>query len=81
MIAADCDVRLRALAGVLVRVGVNLQPGQPLLITEPYELQGLHPEAAPLIEAIRAEATGNAVTVIPADLVRLRALAEANDLR
>jgi aminopeptidase len=72
------ESRLLLLAEVMVRVGVNLQPGQPLLITEPYELQGVHPEAAPLVEAIRAT-TPNEVTVIESDPRRLRAFLEFND--
>lgn len=72
---------LRALAEVVVRVGLNLQPGQPLLITDPYELQGVHPESAPLVGAIRSAAPGREVTVIAADLPRLRTLAEADNLR
>ncbi len=80
----DFVPRLRAMAGVVVRVGLNLQPGQPLLITDPYELQGVHPEALPLAEAVR-EAAGEAgcphPAVITADPIRLRSLAEANDTR
>ncbi len=68
------------MAGVVVRVGLNLQPGQPLLITDPYELQGVHPEALPLTEAIR-EVAGQNVSVITANPGHLRALAEAGDLQ
>jgi len=75
----DFAAQLRSLAEVIVRVGVNLQPGQPLLVTEPYELQGVHPESAPLIEAVRASATGNKIEVITSDPARLHTLAEAND--
>lgn len=74
----DFDSRLRAMAGVVVRVGLNLQPGQPLLITDPYELQGAHPESAPLIAAV-CNLTGAAAAVVPSDPLRLRALVEAND--
>ncbi|MEJ1971772.1 MAG: hypothetical protein WDM96_04545 [Lacunisphaera sp.] len=42
MMSSDFGQRLRAMAEVIVRVGLNLQPGQPLLITDPYELQGVH---------------------------------------
>ena len=73
------ELRTSLMAGVIVRVGVNLQPGQPLLITEPYELQGVHPEAAPLVAAIKAVADGNEVSVIQSDPARLHALVEAND--
>lgn len=43
---------LNRLAEVIVRVGVNLAPGQRLLIAEPFELQGVSPDAAPLVDAI-----------------------------
>ena len=75
------ELRLALLAEVIVRVGLNLQPGQPLLITEPYELQGVHPEAGSLVEAIRSLAVDHEVTVISADPVRLRTLVEADDRR
>src|SRR3954462_2583813 len=77
---SDFVFRLRAMAGVVVEIGLNLQPGQPLLITDPYELQGVHPEALPLAEAVR-EIAGRDVVIMPSDPGRLRALAEANDLR
>lgn len=75
---SDFDSRLRALAEVVVRIGLNLQPGQPLLITDPYDLLGVHPEALPLATAIKA-AAGAGTQIITADPARLRALAEAND--
>ena len=78
--SSDFVSRLRAMAGVVVRVGLNLQPGQPLLITDPYELQGVHPEALPLVEAVH-EIASKDVAVIQADLARLRLLTRANDLR
>lgn len=77
----DFTAQLRAMAEVIVRVGVNLQPGQPLLITEPYELQGVHPETGPLIEAIRSATVGHEVIVIPSEPARLRTLVEADDHR
>lgn len=77
----DFSAQLQEMAGVLVRVGLNLQPGQPLLITDPYELQGVHPESAPLVEAIRAAAPGHEITVIQAAPLRLRELADADNLR
>lgn len=76
---SDFDLRLNAMAGVIVRVGLNLQPGQPLLISDPYELQGVHPEASPLIEAVRSVAPGE-TSVITSDPARLRALVAADDL-
>lgn len=66
------------MAGVVVRVGLNLQPGQPLLITDPYELQGVDPEALPLAEAVRELAGPNTV-ILSADPDRLRALAAGSD--
>ena len=46
----------RRYADVIVRFGLNLQPGQRVLLAEPYELQGVDPAAAPLVEAIAAAA-------------------------
>src|SRR6478609_4296597 len=74
----DFDQRLRAMAEVIVRIGVNLQPGQPLLITDPYELQGVAPEARPLAEAVKAFA-GGATTIVLADPGHLRTLVENDD--
>lgn len=68
------DQRLQTLASLIVRVGLNLQPGQPLLVTDPYELQGAHRGAAGLIEAIRAAAPQSKIEVIAADPERLRYL-------
>jgi aminopeptidase len=76
----DHESRLLLLAEAIVRVGVNLQPGQPLLITEPYELQGVHPESASLVEAIRS-VTRSEVDVVEADPWRLRTFLEMDDLR
>jgi aminopeptidase len=75
----DPDSRLKTMAGIIVRIGLNLQPGQSLLISDPYELHGAHPEAAPLIDAVRSAATGE-TTVIAGDPARLRALVENDDL-
>lgn len=74
------DVRLRAMADVVLRIGLNLQPGQPLLVTDPYDLLGVHPDALPLVEAIKA-ATSNPVNVIDAHPARLREIALAADTR
>lgn len=74
--------RLEAVAEVLVRVGLNLQRGQRLLLADPYELQGVPPGAEALVEAIRtaARAAGaREVTVQPGDPDRLRALAANKD--
>lgn len=69
---------LRAVAGAIVRLGLNLRTRQRLLIAEPYEMHGVVPEAAPLIDAIReaaAAAGGSGVEVIWADPPRLRKMA------
>jgi aminopeptidase len=52
----DFESRLRTLAEVIVRVGLNLQRGQRLLITEPYELQGVARSADRLVAAVQAAA-------------------------
>lgn len=77
----DSDHRLCALAEVIVRVGLNLQPGQPLLITDPYELQGVHPESIALAQAVEAGCRHSRVEIVPADPVRLRQLVESGDRR
>jgi aminopeptidase len=76
----DFDHRLRAMAEVIVRIGLNLQPGQPLLITDPYELQGVHPDAFALAEAVRS-AANSATVLLTANPGQLRALVEAEDTR
>jgi aminopeptidase len=71
---------LRVFADVLVRVGVNLQPGQGLLLTEPFELQGVARGAAGLVDAVIDAAVavdGGPVEVIWADERRLVAAAQA----
>jgi aminopeptidase len=81
---ADFAARLQAYAGVLVRAGLNLQPGQPVLITEPYELQGVDREAAPLVAAVEqavAAAGGGQVSVLWGDGARLRDFASRGDWR
>lgn len=75
----DFDSRLRVLAEVVVQVGLNLQPGQPLLITDPYDLLGVHPEAMALAEAIKAAAPGR-TSILAGDPAALRQLVEADDL-
>ena len=52
----DFESRLRALAEVIVRVGLNLQPGQRLLITEPYELQGVARSTEIMVAAVQTAA-------------------------
>ena len=77
---ADFEPRLKAFAAVIVRVGLNLQPGQRLLITEPYELQGVARSAEVIVEAIR-QTVGIQVEVIWGDGARLREFALNNDWR
>lgn len=74
----DFEPRLRAFAEVIVRVGLNLQQGQRLLIAEPYELQGVSRSAAVIVDAVtKAAATG--VEVIWGDGPRLREFALNKD--
>jgi aminopeptidase len=47
---------LEAYAGLIVKVGLNLQPGQRLLILGPYSNHGVSLEAAPLVRLIAAGA-------------------------
>jgi aminopeptidase len=77
---ADHPPSLRSFAEVVLRIGLNLQPGQPLLITDPYDLLGVHPEAVPLAETIR-DAAGVETAILTSDPIRLRSLADAGDLR
>ena len=80
----DFHGRLRALAAVVVRVGLNLQPGQCLLIAEPFELQGVARGAEVIVNAVRAaaEAAGCPdVSVIWGDGARLRQFGERADWR
>lgn len=80
----DFATRLRALARVVVRVGLNLQPDQRLLIAEPYELQGVARSAEVMVEAVRESAAAVAaagVEVIWGDGARLRAFVLNKDRR
>lgn len=45
-----------AYARLLVRTGLNLQAGQRVLLTDPYDAHGVLPESDDLVEAIRAAA-------------------------
>ena len=81
------EPRLRAFAEVMVRAGLNLQPGQRLLIAEPYELQGVARSAEVIVEAVKS-AAGEAgcphpagVEVIWGDGARLREFAVQKDWR
>lgn len=76
----DFEPRLRAFAEVVARVGINLQPGQRLLIAEPYELQGVVRGAEVIVEAVKTAAGGD-VEVIWGDGARLRKFALNKDWR
>ncbi len=83
----EFNSRLRNYAEVIVRVGLNLQPGQRLLIAEPYELQGVARTAESLVEAIKIAALAagcpspSAIEVIWGDAARLRQMTEQKDWR
>lgn len=76
----DFEPRLAAFAEVIVRVGLNLQPGQRLLIAEPYELQGVARSAEVIVEAVKRAAATD-VEVIWGDGARLREFALNKDWR
>jgi aminopeptidase len=74
----DFESQLRKFAEVIVRVGLNLQRGQRLLIAEPYELQGVARSAEVIVNSIKAVA--NCPTeVIWGDGPRLRELVAKRD--
>ena len=78
----DFERQLSDYAEVIVRVGLNLQRGQRLLMAEPYELQGVARSAQPLVEAVKSAAirAGSPdVEVIWGDAVRLRGFAANKD--
>jgi aminopeptidase len=76
----DFEPRLRAFAEVIVRVGLNLHPGQRLIIAEPYELQGVARSAEVIVETVIKTAAADA-DVIWGDGPRLREFAEKADWR
>ena len=84
---SDFATLLRAFAEVMVRVGLNLQRGQRLLIAEPYELQGVARSAEVIVEAVRSAAMEAgcphpaALEVIWGDGPRLREYAAKGDWR
>ncbi len=83
----EFESRLRTFAEIIVRVGLNLQRGQRLLIAEPYELQGVARGAETVVDAVKAAATAakcaapGAIEVIWGDEVRLRSFAERAEWR
>lgn len=83
----DFESRLRTLADVIVRVGLNLPRGQRLLIAEPYELQGVARSAEVIVEAVRVAAIAAGcphpagLDIIWGDGPRLREFAAQADRR
>ncbi|MBA3850322.1 MAG: hypothetical protein C0502_10075 [Opitutus sp.] len=77
----DFDARLRDYAEAIVRIGVNLQPGQKLLVTDPYDQQGVARSAEVLIGAVRRAALelGDDCEVVWSPSAELRALAEGDE--
>lgn len=78
----DFDSRLRDYAEIIVRVGLNLQRGQRLLLAEPYELQGVARSTAPLVDAVKSAAMRAGcpeVEIIWGDADRLRKFAASKD--
>ncbi len=76
----DFASRLAVFADVIVRVGLNLQPGQRLLIAEPYELQGVARSAEVIVEAVKRAAAAD-IEVIWGDGARLREFCLNKDWR
>ncbi|HLP24756.1 MAG TPA: aminopeptidase [Acidobacteriota bacterium] len=77
----DFESRLRDYAEVLVRTGVNLQPGQKLLVTDPYDQHGVARSAEVIVEAAKraADAVGGGdVEVLWSPSTQLREMAEAD---
>ncbi|HLP09315.1 MAG TPA: aminopeptidase, partial [Opitutaceae bacterium] len=76
------DEQLRRYAEVIVRFGLNLRAGQRVLLTEPYELQGVARAAAPLVDAVAAavaNAGGGEVETLWGDEKAWRAAAGGDD--
>jgi len=76
----DFEPRLRTFAEVIVRVGLNLQRGQRLLIAEPYELQGVARSVEVIVAAV-GKAADTDVEVIWGDGRRLREFVVNKDWR
>lgn len=73
-----------ALASIIVRAGLNLQPEQGLLVAEPYELQGVSRSAAALVDSVKSQcrsAGAGETECIWGDEARLRRMAEDEDFR
>lgn len=78
--SVDFASALRRYAEVIVRIGLNLQRGQRLLIAEPYELQGVSREAETLVAAVQA-ISGVQAEVIWSSPERVRQFAARRDWR
>ncbi len=77
----DFEARLRDYADAIVRIGVNLQPRQKLLVTDPYDQQGVARSAEVIVDAVRhaADAVGGGdVEVLWSPGAEIRAMAEAD---
>ncbi len=77
----DFEARLRDYADAIVRVGVNLQPRQKLLVTDPYDQQGVARSAEVIVDAVRhaADAAGGGdIEVLWSPSAQIRAMAEAD---
>jgi aminopeptidase len=80
-VIADFAARLDAMAQVIVRVGVNLQPGQRLLVAEPYEQLGVARSAEVIVHAVTRVAAEleSEVDVIWSDPAAVRQFVENED--
>lgn len=80
----DFEARLSDYADAIVRVGVNLQPGQRLLVADPYDQQGVARSAEVIVGAVQRAAHavgGGEVDVLWSASADLRTMAEADDRR
>lgn len=82
----DFHGRLHDFAEVIVRVGLNLQPGQRILIAEPYELHGVARSAEVIVHAVQAAALRHGAPELPVDVIwgdpaRWRSLVEGREGR
>jgi aminopeptidase len=77
----DFEEKLSRFAQVIVRVGLNLQRGQRLLIAEPYELQGVARSAEVIVNAVKTACAASraSVEIIWGDGSRLRKFAARRD--
>lgn len=79
--STDFEARLSDYADTIVRVGVNLQPEQKLLVSDPYDQQGVARNAEVIVDAVQraADAAGGGdVEVLWSPSAQIRAMAEAD---